>query len=241
MSTYQIENWRPIAGFENYEVSDRGSVRRVSGYHIRDGAHPRPLKPWLCSQTGYWKVCLRADSSTHRRFVHRLVAIAFLGHPPSDKHQVAHGDGTRTNNCIANLRWALPKENANDILIHGRRNSGSRNGTAILTEDIVAEIRRVPFDGYGFYARLARRFGIAQATARDIYLGDRWRHVSSAPPIIKQAPRPLSDEQIIAIRKVPYAGRGTWARLGREYGVDRNTIRDVALGRKWRNVGVDAQ
>jgi hypothetical protein len=43
--------------------------------------------------------------------VHRIVAIAFLGHPPSQKHVVDHIDRDRTNNRIENLRWITNLEN----------------------------------------------------------------------------------------------------------------------------------
>lgn len=49
-----------------------------------------------------------------RRFeyVHRLVARAFLGPPPSPKHtQINHKDGDRGNNSVANLEYATPSEN----------------------------------------------------------------------------------------------------------------------------------
>lgn len=43
--------------------------------------------------------------------VHRIVAFAFLGNPPSEKHVVDHIDRRRDNNCIQNLRWISLSEN----------------------------------------------------------------------------------------------------------------------------------
>ena len=44
--------------------------------------------------------------------VHRLVAHAFLGPPPSQSaREVNHIDGNRSNNRICNLEWATPSEN----------------------------------------------------------------------------------------------------------------------------------
>lgn len=42
--------------------------------------------------------------------VHRLVATAFLGEKPSDRHSVDHINGDTTDNRVSNLRWALQRE-----------------------------------------------------------------------------------------------------------------------------------
>lgn len=43
--------------------------------------------------------------------VHRIVALAFLGHPPSENHVVDHIDRDRGNNCVENLRWISSLDN----------------------------------------------------------------------------------------------------------------------------------
>ncbi len=48
-------------------------------------------------------------------YIHRLVAAAFLGEPPSLLHtQVNHKDGDRGNNALSNLEYATPEANAAD-------------------------------------------------------------------------------------------------------------------------------
>jgi hypothetical protein len=44
-------------------------------------------------------------------YVHRLVALAFFGEPPSKNHQVDHLDSNRTNNFVTNLQYVTGKEN----------------------------------------------------------------------------------------------------------------------------------
>lgn len=43
--------------------------------------------------------------------IHRIVAFAFLGNPPSEKHIVDHIDTNRSNNSAINLRWVTRLDN----------------------------------------------------------------------------------------------------------------------------------
>ena len=44
-------------------------------------------------------------------FVHTLVALKYLGKPPSEKHEVDHIDTVRDNNHYTNLQWVTHSEN----------------------------------------------------------------------------------------------------------------------------------
>jgi len=69
------------------------------------------MKPCI-GATGYPQVTLfTADGQYRTEAVHRLVTIAFLGPPPTKRHQVNHIDHTRTNNVPSNLEWVTPAEN----------------------------------------------------------------------------------------------------------------------------------
>lgn len=91
--------WRPVVRLEGrYEVSSGGDVRRV-----HDGLIPRrrPNKPG-----GYQQVCI----ACRMRFVHQLVAAAFLG-PCPDGFEIDHKDGDRDHNAAANLEYVTHAEN----------------------------------------------------------------------------------------------------------------------------------
>lgn len=65
------------------------------------------------NKDGYLLVPLRDSSDNQRqykRLVHRLVAISFIGLPPTDEHEVDHIDQDKSNNTIGNLRWATKDE-----------------------------------------------------------------------------------------------------------------------------------
>lgn len=112
------EVWRPVPGLSGvYEVSDRGRVRRLKP--AMGAKVGRILRPQIVSGQGYYKYFLSVDGKVREFRAARLVALAFIGPPPTSKHEVAHWDGNRTNNRPTNLRWATRKENIADAFRHG--------------------------------------------------------------------------------------------------------------------------
>jgi hypothetical protein len=100
-----VEIWKPIEGFKNYEVSSFGRVRSVKSNKIRS-SHLR---------NGYPRVGLSDKFGKQKKFVvSRLVAKAFLESFNEDL-QVDHIDRVRTNNNVTNLRCVDRKENLNNL------------------------------------------------------------------------------------------------------------------------------
>jgi hypothetical protein len=174
--------WRAIPGWPEYSVSEDGNVCRVMR---GPGARPgHVLKPWLNRQTQYLFVGLWRDNRGRGIPVHRLVALAFLGQPPSEDHVVAHCDGSRDNNQPWNLRWATQKENVADTVLHGTHNRGARNGQAKLDDNAVLRILGMAVQGIP-RRELAQAFGVRRQAIDDIINGRRWKHVtkSNEPPL----------------------------------------------------------
>ena len=83
-------------GFDLYEVSCYGQVRnKETGYILRQRLR----------KDGYLTVALHIGHHKQViRFVHRLVATAFVSNPNRYK-EVNHEDENKTNNCSDNLEW----------------------------------------------------------------------------------------------------------------------------------------
>lgn len=116
------EQWKPVVGFDGYEVSSHGGVRsfRVSAEgrylrpgHSRAGERGGEKRPPNCLV-----VALRRDGKTVTRKVHSLVMEAFVG-PLPEGLEVRHLDGDYTNNHLGNLRYGTRSENSFDALRHG--------------------------------------------------------------------------------------------------------------------------
>ena len=89
---------------EHYSARDNGAVMR----HQREGMRVRKDdNVWTFGKhndkTGYMEIAGQR--------VHRIVAFAFLGNPPTGQHVVDHIDTNRRNNRPENLRWLTRLEN----------------------------------------------------------------------------------------------------------------------------------
>lgn len=175
-----VMEWRVCPRFPDYEVSECGDLRRVTaGRTRRRGSRPKGFVDF----DGYLRYALRDPGGAACAVAaHRLVAEAFIGPAPSDRHEVAHNNGSRVCHDYRNLRWALRKENHADIQIHGTSVKGERNGHAKITEADVHTIRREyraikMSRGARSVVELDRRFGLHRATIVDIATGRSWAHV----------------------------------------------------------------
>lgn len=160
------EIWLAVYGTGGrYQVSDLGNVRSF----CEDGTF-RSVPARLCSQ-GYFRCSISIHGKSERRFLHRLVAEAFIGALPEGM-ETRHLDGNRENNAASNLRYGTHKENEADRERHGTVLRGEVHGSAKLTAADVAEILR----GTDRSPASARRFGVSDRTIRRIRAGHSWKH-----------------------------------------------------------------
>lgn len=162
------EEWRTVVGYPDYAVSSMGRVKRATPY--------RSTKPGRLVRPGVHKdghlyvrlfICGRMKTSQ----LHRVVAFAFLGEPPTDKHVVAHNNGCPSDNRARNLRWATHIENFHDRQAHGTWPAGERNGNHKLTDVQVQLIRARVLIGGERKAEVARLFQVSDTHVHKIVSG----------------------------------------------------------------------
>ena len=177
------ETWEAIRGFEGlYEVSDQGNVRtyRVQGSSFKRRREPQQIAPNRNRFTGYLYIRLYrygGHNGKHgvRHAIHRLVLETFVGPCPAG-YEALHCNGEREDNRLVNLRWDTHEANMKDRKKPRRTRPyplrGERHHRAVLTDEQVAEIRRLRGDG----ARLvdiAALFGTSTSNVSKIARGMR--------------------------------------------------------------------
>ncbi len=175
------ERWAPVAGFEHYEVSDLGRLRRGERIlRCHSNTH------------GYFKFTfVRGPRGAPERKtirVHRVVALTFIPNPEG-KLEVNHIDGNRANNAASNLEWTTSTENYAHAVRLGRHSSET-NPKRIqkLTPEAREQCKR-RFAAGEKISVLAREFGMTWACMS--------RAVKGQPPQ-KYIPRPGAHRSKIA-------------------------------------------
>lgn len=166
-----MERWKPVAGWDGYEVSTEGRVRSFKkSRRTPDEPLPRLLRGYVLPN-GYTTVDLKNRGLRRRAYVHRLVLETFVGQAP-DGREAAHNNGVQSDNRLANLRWATPEENTSDKVRHGTVVSGVRHWAARLSADEASELRE--FDGS--HSQAARAFGVPYHVAYNVRTGRTYRN-----------------------------------------------------------------
>jgi hypothetical protein len=130
------ERWEPIAGFPLYQVSSLGRVQSIdhtitvpnrwgtlTTRHVRG----RILNGQL-DRKGYLMVTLYSTPGAEgreRRYVHQIVAEAFIGVCPPGK-EVAHGPNGKLDNRASQLRHRTHRENVLEQRRDGTHHYGAR-------------------------------------------------------------------------------------------------------------------
>jgi hypothetical protein len=170
----EIEEWRTIAEWPDYAVSNLGRIKRITDYRHAKAGRVRKLQ---LQATGYWSVNLtNRHGGRQTKTVHSLVAEAFLGPRPFPDWEVNHKDTNRANPRLDNLEWGSKSYNRKYGYEFGLATAtGEANGYSKLTEAAVLDIRAN--GGHGKWDELAARHGVSSPTVRDVFTRRTWTHI----------------------------------------------------------------
>jgi predicted XRE-type DNA-binding protein len=172
---YMDERWLPIRGFYNaYWISTHGRIwSNLSNWFVSG---------YRGNQYGHLGVKLFTyDGRREFRYIHRLVAEAFIPNPEGYSH-VLHSDDDPTNNCVWNLFWGTALDNTRDCIDKGR--------FRYFTEDDREQAmlkRRMPIAAYNIrdgretefasQCEASRKLGISQSEISAVLRKER-RHIN---------------------------------------------------------------
>lgn len=178
-----MEIWKKVVGWEDlYEVSVLGGVRSLDrticvldpkGRMRERKYRGRRLKPTR-TKNGYPQVNFTApDRKREYAYVHDLVLAAFVGPKPLAL-ECCHGDGSRDNNALANLRYGTRSENSLDRHVHGTvvDLSGMKNANAKLSGIAIQYI--LQNQGRLSQRKMGERLGVSHNTIGAVLRGERY-------------------------------------------------------------------
>lgn len=168
------EQWLPVVGFEGwYQVSSLGRVRRIK---ICQGARPRYILTNHLKKIGYYQVDLWRNNSGHDVYIHRLVAMAFLGLP--QKGQIVnHKNGNKLDNRLENLEWVTQSENELHRFHVLGLGLGEKNSNAKLKNADIPIIRQLIKEATLSLTEIGRKFGVSEMAIWSIKTGRCWSHI----------------------------------------------------------------
>lgn len=116
------EIWKDIDGFEGrYQVSNFGNIKSVDKYIITRKAYNQRrngiLRKLQVSKNNYIFISLKKEGKQYNKYIHRLVAQAFI-HNPENKCEINHIDCDKSNNHVSNLEWVTSSENKKHAFIN---------------------------------------------------------------------------------------------------------------------------
>lgn len=159
---------REIDGFPGYKVSDDGRVwtekrqRWLKNHTVRDG---------------YLQVGMCNNGKLYMRYVHRLVAEAFIPHHGKDQ-EVNHKDEDKTNNAVSNLEWCDRRYNVH----YGTRDKRATDKIKCIEQERYGKtVIQLTLDGievgrFNSSQEAARQTGFCQGGISNVCRGERHRY-----------------------------------------------------------------
>lgn len=140
-----MEVWKDIIGFKgHYLVSSLGRIKSLERVDLNTRVVLERIRLSSLNPNGYLSVSLWRKNKAYTKWVHRIVAEAFIPNPRK-KRTVNHKNGIKKDNRAVNLEWMTDGENHRHAFKNGLREPtdvrGEKNPNSKLDRAKIIEIR----------------------------------------------------------------------------------------------------
>lgn len=166
----------------NYVVSSRGVV-----YNSNSNKIFKYMKP-VINKTGHLEVPIKINKKHVNKFIHILVAEAFIPIPSKyikagltrDDLEVHHKDGDPFNNDIDNLEWVTPDEHKSLTKELGqyKQKEGSSNPASTYTDEQIEKVLKHLSDNKLDLDTISKITGVSKSNIQHIrFRKDSWSYL----------------------------------------------------------------
>ena len=158
-----MELFKIIEEFPNYEISNLGNIKNSKGQLLKIGNRK--------SNSGYLQVRLSKNGKYYYRYLHRLIAEAFIPNP-NNYRTINHIDGNKLNNSIKNLEWASDEMQQRHAFLQSLKSHGFS-----FTREQLFEIYDMFFNKHIYPRKISEILNRPFGTIRKICYGERCKDI----------------------------------------------------------------
>ena len=167
------EEWKTIPGFELYQLSNQGRIRRWK----KTKKEWKEILPVTYKNLPYKMFTVSKDGKAKKLYLHRMLAQLFVPNDnPKEFPDVCFLDGLCTNTDVNNLYWSNQKKRMERRHAEGKYHDNG-NGNAKLSKVDVATIRWMKHHKAMTYRELAEYYKVHPWTIYACVKGITWKNI----------------------------------------------------------------
>lgn len=217
-SNNQIEIWKPIIEYENYEVSSLGNIRH------KDKKKNRTIQD---NGNGYKIVGIINNGKYKNIYVHKCVLKTFNPIENEVQFETNHKNFNRSDNRLENLQWLSRKDNLLYSIKNNRFNNAHKKQSEYLKN--LHKQGLAPFSNLSKESRQK-----AGKTHKKNYKKEN--HPFYCKYGENSSYHKLTEKKVIEIKKLHLSGMYNMLKLSKLYNVNYSTIYYIIKGITWKHI-----